>query len=328
MLEHVIILLIALVVLVWSADKFVLGASSLASNIGVSPMIIGLTIVAMGSSAPEMMVAAAASLQGNPDTAIGNAIGSNITNIALVLGLTVLIKPLVVSSSTIKQELPLLLILTILAYWMLSDNFFSFSEGLILMIGFFTFISVLLIKALKQRKNNNLDDPMIIEAEQEIPEAISTLKSVFWLIAGISLLVSSAHFLVGSAIFIAKAYGISDLVIGLTVIAFGTSLPELAATIASVMKKEDDLAMGNIVGSNIFNILAVLPFAGLIAPGEINSEASFRDAPVMIAITGLLFLLCFSRKSGYFRLTRAKGALLLVSFIAYQILLFSQTTFS
>jgi cation:H+ antiporter len=328
MLEHVIILLIALVVLVWSADKFVLGASSLASNIGVSPMIIGLTIVAMGSSAPEMMVAAAASLQGNPDTAIGNAIGSNITNIALVLGLTVLIKPLVVSSSTIKQELPLLLILTILAYWMLSDNFFSFSEGLILMIGFFTFISVLLIKALKQRKTNNLDDPMIIEAEQEIPEAISTLKSVFWLIAGISLLVSSAHFLVGSAIFIAKAYGISDLVIGLTVIAFGTSLPELAATIASVMKKEDDLAMGNIVGSNIFNILAVLPFAGLIAPGEINSEASFRDAPVMIAITGLLFLLCFSRKSGYFRLTRAKGALLLVSFIAYQILLFSQTTFS
>lgn len=328
MLEHVFILLVSLIVLVWSADKFVLGASSLARNLGVSPMIIGLTIVAMGSSAPEMMVAAAASLQGNPDTAIGNAIGSNITNIALVLGFTVLIKPLVVSSSTIKQELPLLLILTILAYWMLSDNFFSFPEGLILMIGFFTFISILLIKALKQRKNNSLDDPMIIEAEHEIPEETSTIKSIFWLIIGISLLVSSAHFLVDSAIFIAKAYGISDLVIGLTVIALGTSLPELAASIASVMKKEDDLAMGNIVGSNIFNILAVLPFAGLIAPGQINSEASFRDAPVMIAITGLLFLLCFSRKSGYFRLTRAKGALLLVSFIAYQILLFSQITFS
>lgn len=328
MLEHVIILLIALVVLVWSADKFVLGASSLARNIGVSPMIIGLTIVAMGSSAPEMMVAAAASLQGNPDTAIGNAIGSNITNIALVLGFTVLIKPLVVSSSTIKQELPLLLLLTILAYWMLSDNFFSFPEGIALMVSFFGFISILLIKALKQRNNNSLDDPMIIEAEYEIPEATSTIKSIFWLVIGLALLVSSAHFLVESAIFIAKAYGISDLVIGLTVIALGTSLPELAASIASVMKKEDDLAMGNIIGSNIFNILAVLPFAGLIAPGQINPEASFRDAPVMIAITGLLFLLCFSRKSGYFRLTRAKGALLLVSFIAYQILLFSQTTFS
>ena len=328
MLEHVIILLIALVMLVWSADKFVLGASSLARNLGVSPMIIGLTIVAMGSSAPEMMVAAAASLQGNPDTAIGNAIGSNITNIALVLGFTVFIKPIAVSSSTIKQELPLLLILTMLCYWILSDDFFSLSEGIALMISFFCFISILLIKALKQRNNNNLNDPMIIEAEQEIPEATSTIKSIFWLIAGISLLVSSAHFLVDSAIFIAKAYGISDLVIGLTIIAIGTSLPELAASIASVIKKEDDLAMGNIVGSNIFNILAVLPFAGIIAPGQTNPEASMRDAPVMLAITGLLFLLCFSRKSGYFRLTRTKGALLLVSFVAYQILLFSQTTFS
>jgi cation:H+ antiporter len=326
MLEHVGILLVAFIVLVWSADKFVLGASSLARNLGVSPMIIGLTIVAMGSSAPEMMVAAAASLQGTPDTAIGNAIGSNITNIALVLGLTVLVKPLAVSSSTIKQELPLLLILTILAYWILSDDFFSLSEGIALMISFLGFISILLIKAIKQRKNSAIDDPMLIEAEQELPEAISTVKSVFWLLAGMGLLVLSAHFLVNSATFIAKAYGISDLVIGLTIIAIGTSLPELAASIASMMKKEDDLAMGNIVGSNIFNILAVLPFAGIIAPGAINPEASFRDAPVMMAITGLLFILCFSRKSGYFRLTRAKGALLLLCFIAYQILLFNQIT--
>jgi len=326
MLEHVGILLVALTALVWSADKFVLGASSLARNLGISPMIIGLTIVAMGSSAPEMMVAAAASLQGNPDTAIGNAIGSNITNIALVLGFTVLIKPLVVSSSTIKQELPLLLLLTLFAYWILSDNFFSFPEGIALMVSFFAFISILLIKALKQRKNNNLSDPMILEAEQELPEVINTTKSVIWLIVGMSLLVLSAHFLVDSAIFIARSYGISDLVIGLTIIAIGTSLPELAASIASILKKEDDLAMGNIVGSNIFNILAVLPFAGIIAPGAVNPDASLRDAPVMLAITGLLFILCFSRDSGSFRLTRVKGALLLMCFIAYQMLLFSQTT--
>ena len=325
MLEHVSILLVALVVLVWSADKFVLGASSLARNIGISPMIIGLTIVAMGSSAPEMMVAAAASFQGSPDTAIGNAIGSNITNIALVLGFTVLVKPLAVSSSTIKQELPLLLIFSLIAYWILSDNFFSFPEGIALMVSFFGFIAILLIKALKQRKNNTLDDPMILEAEQDLPEATSTMMSVVWLIAGMTLLVLSANFLVDSAIFIAKAYGISDLVIGLTIIAIGTSLPELAASVASILKKEDDLAMGNIVGSNIFNILAVLPFAGIIAPGAVNPEASLRDAPVMIAITGLLFLLCFSRKSGFFRLTRTKGALLLVCFIAYQVLLFNQT---
>lgn len=326
MLEHVGILLIAFIVLVWSADKFVFGASSLARNLGVSPMIIGLTIVAMGSSAPEMMVAAAASLQGSPDTAIGNAIGSNITNIALVLGFTVLVKPLAVSSSTIKQELPLILVLTLLAYWILSDNFFSLHEGLALLISFFGFISILLIKAVKQRKGSKTEDPMLIEAEQELPEITSTVKSIIWLLVGMGLLVSSAHFLVESSIFIAKAYGISDLVIGLTIIAIGTSLPELAASIASILKKEDDLAMGNIVGSNIFNILAVLPFAGIIAPGAIDPEASLRDAPVMLAITGLLFILCFSRKSGYFRLTRAKGALLLICFFAYQALLFSQTT--
>lgn len=326
MLVHVLILVVAFIVLVWSADKFVLGASSLARNLGVSPMIIGLTIVAMGSSAPEMMVAAAASLQGNPDTAIGNAIGSNITNIALVLGITILIKPLVVSSSTIKQELPFLLLLTVLSYWLLSDNFFSFSEGVALMLSFFGFLGFLLVKTIKQRKNPNITDPMIIEAGLELPELTSSAKSIFWLILGIALLVFSAHFLVDSAVFIAKAYGISDLVIGLTIIAIGTSLPELAASVASILKKEDDLAMGNIVGSNIFNILAVLPFAGIIAPGEINPEASFRDAPIMIALTGLLFILCFSRKFGNFRLTRLKGALLLLCFIAYQVLLFNQTT--
>jgi cation:H+ antiporter len=326
MLEHIGILLVAFTVLVWSADKFVLGASSLAKNLGVSPMIIGLTIVAMGSSAPEMMVAAVASFQGSPDTAIGNAIGSNITNIALVLGISVLIKPLIVSSSTIKQELPLLLICSLLAYWILFDNTFSFFEGIALMIGFFSFISILLIKAIKQRKNSKVDDPMIIAAEHEIPESTGTIPSILWILAGITLLVLSSHFLVDSAIFIAKAYGISDLVIGLTIIAIGTSLPELAACIASILKKEDDLAMGNIVGSNIFNILAVLPFAGIIAPGVINPDAALRDIPIMIAITSLLFILCFSRKLGYFRLTRIKGALLLLCFCAYQVLLFSQTT--
>jgi cation:H+ antiporter len=324
MVIQVLILLIALTFLVWSADKFVLGASSLARNIGVSPMIIGLTIVAMGSSAPEMMVAASASLQGNPDTAIGNAIGSNITNIALVLGLTVLVKPVVISSSIIKQELPLVLFLTFLTYWMLSDNIFSFWEGLILLVGFFTFIATLLIRSLKQRKNHNPDDPMLIEAEKELPKATSNLKSVFWLVIGMVLLIVSAHYLVQSAVFIAKAFNISDLVIGLTVIAIGTSLPELAASIASVMKKEHDLALGNIVGSNIFNILAVLPFAGLIAPGPVNPEAITRDIPIMIAITLLLFVLCFSRRFGYFRMTRLKGALLFLSFVGYQILLFSQ----
>lgn len=324
MLEQIIILLIALIALVWSADKFVFGASSLARNLGVSPMIIGLTIVAMGSSAPEMMVAATASLQGNPDTAVGNAIGSNITNIALVLGITALLQPLTVSSQTIKREIPLILAVTAIGYWVIIDNHFSFNEGLFLMAGFIIYIVALLVITLQRTKGKPCDDPLILEAEQDVAPAVELKLSIMWLVVGIILLPLSASFLVDSSVFIAKAFGISDLVIGLTIIAIGTSLPELAASIMSIIKKEDDLALGNIIGSNIFNILAVLPLAGLIAPGNIDALAASRDAPYMLGVTLLLFILCFSRRLGSFRITRTKGFLLLLSFFAYQALLFSQ----
>lgn len=324
MFLQILILLASLVALVWSADKFVFGASSLARNIGVSPMIIGLTIVAMGSSAPEMMIAATASLEGNANTAIGNAIGSNITNIALVLGITALMQPLTVSSSTVKKELPLVLGITLIAYWMLADLHLSFVEGAILMTGFFVYIIGLLMITLYRVKQRPMDDALIIEAEQEVPEATSTPLAVMWLAIGIVVLPLSADYLVDSSVFIAREFGISDLVIGLTVIAIGTSLPELAASIMSIVKKEDDLAIGNIIGSNIFNILAVLALPGIIAPGVIDTAAAERDAPYMLGVTVLLLILCFTRKFGNFRITRAKGALLIVAFIAYQLLLFSQ----
>ncbi|MBA6223679.1 MULTISPECIES: calcium/sodium antiporter [unclassified Colwellia] len=323
MFIQILILLLSLITLVWSADKFVFGASALARNLGISPMIIGLTIVAMGSSAPEMMIAVTASLQGNVDTAVGNAIGSNITNIALVLGLTALFHPLSVSSTTIKREIPLILVVTAIATYMLANSNFSFNEGLILIIGFVLYIATLLVVTLRRAKQNPIDDKMVLEAEQEVPDGVSTKQSVIWLVVGMILLPLSASFLVDSSIFIAKAFGISDLVIGLTVIAIGTSLPELAASIMSIIKKEDDLALGNIIGSNIFNILAVLSLAGLIAPGDIDNAAAVRDAPFMLATTFLLFILCFSR-GGKFRITRAKGLLLLAVFIGYQVLLFSQ----
>jgi cation:H+ antiporter len=277
----------------------------------------------MGSSAPEMMIAVTASLQGNVDTAVGNAIGSNITNIALVLGLTALFHPLSVSSTTIKREIPLILVVTAIATYMLANNNFSFNEGLILIIGFVLYIATLLVVTLRRSKQNPIDDKMVLEAEQVVPDGVSTKHSVIWLVVGMILLPLSASFLVDSSIFIAKAFGISDLVIGLTVIAIGTSLPELAASIMSIIKKEDDLALGNIIGSNIFNILAVLSLAGLIAPGDIDHAAAVRDAPFMLATTFLLFILCFSR-GGKFRITRAKGLLLLAVFIGYQVLLFSQ----
>lgn len=324
MFVQILILLASLVALVWSADKFVFGASSLARNIGVSPMIIGLTIVAMGSSAPEMMIAGTASLEGNANTAIGNAIGSNITNIALVLGITALMQPLTVSSSTVKKELPLVLGITLIAYWMLADMHLSFVEGAILMTGFFVYIIALLMITLYRVKQRPMDDALIIEAEQEVPEATSTPLAIMWLAIGIVVLPLSADYLVDSSVFIAREFGISDLVIGLTVIAIGTSLPELAASIMSIVKKEDDLAIGNIIGSNIFNILAVLALPGIIAPGMIDSAAAERDAPYMLGVTILLLVLCFTRKFGNFRITRAKGALLIIAFIAYQLLLFSQ----
>lgn len=324
MLLQVLILVIALIALVWSADKFVFGASSLARNVGISPMVIGLTIVAMGSSAPEMMIAATASLQGNTDTAIGNAIGSNITNIALVLGITALIQPLVVSSTTVKREIPLILLITAISVWMLVDSYLSFNEGLALMFGFILYIVTLLYITLNRAKKNPVDDPMIIEAEHDVPEGVSLSMSLLWLALGIVILPLSASYLVDSSVYIAKFFGISDLVIGLTIIAIGTSLPELAASVMSIIKKEDDLALGNIIGSNIFNILAVLAIPGLIAPGVVDENVALRDSPYMLGVTLFLFILCFSRRFGYFRITRLKGALLLLIFIAYQYLLFSQ----
>ena len=229
-----------------------------------------------------------------------------------------------VSSSTVKREIPLILIITALAYWMLSDSYFGFNEGLALMIGFFVYIIALLLITLKTTKNTPVVDPLIIEAELEVPEAVSKPRSILWLVVGMILLPMSAVYLVDSSVFIAKAFGISDLVIGLTVVAIGTSLPELAASIMSIIKKEDDLALGSIIGSNIFNIFAVLSLAGLISPGKIDSDAATRDAPYMLGVTVLLFILCFTRRAGSFRITRGKGLLLIGVFVAYQLLLFSQ----
>lgn len=322
MFVEILILIISLIFLVWSADKFVFGAAAVAKNFGISPMIIGLTIVAMGSSAPEMVVAATASLHGAPNTAIGNAIGSNITNIALVLGVTALFKPLMVQSNTLKREIPLLLFITLIASWILIDLEFTFYEGIALLGGFIVFIVTLLIVTLKQSKKEHAADKMLVDAESDIPSDVPTLNAIFWLIVGMVLLPLSANYLVDSATFIAKAFGISDLVIGLTIIALGTSLPELAASIASLIKKEDDLALGNIIGSNIFNILAVLAIPGLIAPGVVDGEVVSRDIPFMFGLSLLLFILCFSWGKP-FRISRKKGAILFTIFVIYQYLIFS-----
>lgn len=318
MLIQIGIFLIGLAVLSWSADKFVYGASALAKNIGVSPMMIGLTIVAMGSSAPEIVVSATASLSGSPNTAVGNAIGSNITNIALVLGITALVKPLLVSSGTLKREFPFLFAMCLIAAYFLHDQILSFNEGAIL-IGLFVLV---LLGMAWLSFNVEKDDPLVDENELEIPDGVPTSMAILWVIVGLVMLPLSAHFLVESAVIIAKYFGISDLVIGLTIIALGTSLPELAACIAGVLKGEDDLAMGNIIGSNIFNILAVLGMPGLIAPGLIDADAATRDIYVMLGLTVLLLVFSFNFR-GTRRINRLEGGVLVVAFLGYQYLLFA-----
>ena len=317
-LLNVVIFLVGLIVLSWSADRFVYGASAFAKNIGMAPMMIGLTIVAMGSSAPEIVVSAAASINGNMNTAVGNALGSNITNIALVLGITALIKPLLVASSTLKRELPALLVITVIAVAFLFDGELTHLEGIILLSLFVIVLGLMGWLSMKVDK----EDPLVSETTDEIPNDVPTSSAVFWIVVGLILLPLSAHFLVGSAVEIAKYLGMSDLVIGLTIIALGTSLPELAASIAGVLKGEDDLALGNIIGSNIFNLLAVLGMPGLIAPGTLDPDVYNRDMFVVLGLTLLLFLFSFTLM-GNRRISRRNGGLLIACFIGYQFWLFA-----
>ena len=318
LLLAIVFVVVGLILLIWSADRFVYGASSVARNLGVSPMIIGLTIVAMGSSAPEMLVSASAAWQGRLDTSVGNALGSNITNILLVIGAAALLKPIAVSSLTLKREYPLLVLFTLLGYYFIADNILSRAEGMMLLVFFLSFIMLLVYWG----KRAKADDPLVAEINAELPEPASGVKSVLWVIAGLILLLASSQLLVHGAVTIARYAGMSDLLIGLTIIAIGTSLPELAASIIGILKGEDDLALGNIIGSNIFNILAVLGLGAVIGPAGLDPLAGSRDSYVMICAT-IVMLLMSIRLGKVQRINRFEGALLLSGFVGYQYLLFN-----
>ncbi|ABV88923.1 calcium/sodium antiporter [Shewanella pealeana] len=317
MLFNIFMLVAGLGALVWSADKFVYGAAAFARNLGLPPMLIGLTIVAMGSSAPEMFVAATASLEGMTDTAIGNVLGSNIANITLILGITALLGAISVSSQTLKREIPMMLVATVIVGYFLHDGFLTRIEGVSLLVMFIGLMGYLIWHGLHSKNR----DALAVDAENEIPADVPTAKAVLWLVVGMVLLPLSADWMVQGAVGIAKAYHLSDLVIGLTIIAVGTSLPELAACVAGVLKKEDDLAIGNIVGSNLFNILAVLAIPGIIAPGAVDAAASTRDFYMVLATSSALAILILL--SGRARQLKPwHGVVLLITFIAYQALLF------
>ncbi|WP_373948923.1 calcium/sodium antiporter [Vibrio pomeroyi] len=312
MLEAIAFLIIGLGFLVWSADKLVYGAAALARNFGISPLVIGMTILAMGSSAPEMMVSATAALDGKTDTAVGNVLGSNIANIALILGITALIKPLSISSGVIRRELPLMIGVTLLAGALLWDNHLGFYEGVLLFVLFAAFLFAMLQISRSEKKNG---DAFLDEQESEIPEGVSNPKAAMWVVIGLIILPLAADMLVDNAVIIAKFFGMSDLVIGLTIIAVGTSLPELAASLAGVMKGEDDMAVGNIIGSNVFNILAVMGIPGILNPSILSEFAMGRDFWVMLGVSLLLVVMALGKSRS---VNRIEGGVLIVTFVAYQ----------
>jgi len=315
MLVSALAVVVGLALLVWSADRFVEGAAATARHAGMPPLLIGMLVVGFGTSAPEMTISALAAGQGNPGLALGNAYGSNITNIALILGLTAALQPIAVQSGVLRKELPLLMAVTAVTLVQLWDGTLSRLDAWVL-IGLFAALTVWSVMAgLRGRGTDALGSEMDTELAAH-PMPLRT--ALFWLVVGLILLVGSSRLLVWGAVDIARALGVSDLIIGLTIVAIGTSLPELASSIAAVRKGEHDLALGNVLGSNLFNTLLVVGIAGAIAPAAVDPALLSRDLPVMAALTVLLFVMAFGFK-GPGRINRLEGSALLAAYVGYTI---------
>jgi cation:H+ antiporter len=315
MLIAVIQLIGGFILLVWGADRLIAGASAMARNMGVSPLIIGLTIVAAGTSAPELVVSAVAAYRGNPELAVGNAIGSNIANIGLILGVTALIYPLRVESETLKREYPILMFVMVGSFILAADLMYTRPEGWLMIVGLVGLLGWMVGLGLRRGPS----DPLALEFEAEIPTDMPMKTASLWLSVGLIVLPLSSSFLVDGAITVARALRVSEAVIGLTIVALGTSLPELAASVTSALRREDDLAIGNIIGSNMFNILGVLGVAAAIRPVAIDPIMLRQDFPVMFVFTVLLFFMAYGFR-GPGRIRRRSGALLLVMYLMYQVL--------
>ncbi len=307
-----------LALLVWSADRFVEGSASTARHFGMPPLLIGMVIVGFGTSAPEMVVSALAASQGNPGIALGNAYGSNITNIALILGLTALISPIAVHSQVLRKELPILTVITALAAWQVWDGEISRLDAFVL-LGAFSGMMVWTIWQGMQKKQDVLGREM--EKELDV-HAMPIRRALFRLLAGLLLLIVSSRILVWGAVEIAHGFGVSDLIIGLTIVAIGTSLPEMASSIIATRRGEHDIALGNVLGSNLFNTLAVVGIAGTIHPMTVGPEVFSRDMLVMAALTASLFVIGYGFR-GPGRINRIEGAALLVCYVGYTAYLIS-----
>lgn len=304
--------LAGLILLVWSADRFVEGAANAARHAGMPPLLVGMVVIGFGTSAPEMVVSALAALQGNPGIALGNAYGSNITNIACILGVTALIRPITMPVQVLRKELPVLTGLTVLSIVLLWDETLSRVDAFIMLAVFMGCMLLAVLYALRNRPDAHAS--ALVE-ELSAP-AMPLKKSMIWLLIGFVGLVISSRILVWGAVEIASAFGVSDLIIGLTVIAIGTSLPELASSVVAARKGENDIALGNVIGSNMFNTLMVVGIAGALHPAPVLPEVLNRDMLVMTVLTGMLFLFGFGlRHPG--QISRGEGGVLTAIYFLY-----------
>ncbi|WJY14712.1 calcium/sodium antiporter [Pectobacteriaceae bacterium CE90] len=317
MLFATVLLIIGLILLVYGADRLVYGAAVLARSFGIPPIIIGIVIVGMGTSLPELTVSVTAALNNQIDMAVGNVLGSNITNILLILGSAALIRPLTFQSVLSRREIPLMLLVTLLCGFLLHDSFLSRMDGIILLL--IAVLCILLMLKMAHNTQRQEMDSFTREQIAELPQESNYTVALLWLILGLIILPMAARMVIDNATVIARYYNISELTIGLTVLAIGTSLPELATAIVGTLKKEDDIALGNLIGSNIFNIVIVLGVPALLSPGALNPLAFERDYWIMLGVSVLLAALCLRRKQC---IGQGAGALLLCTFIAYISVLF------
>ncbi|WP_148254108.1 calcium/sodium antiporter [Aidingimonas lacisalsi] len=313
MLWPLLAIIVGLVVLVWSAERFVDGAAATSGHLGLSPLLIGILVIGFGTSAPEMMVSALAAWQGSPGLALGNAYGSNITNIGLILGLVALLSPLAVHSQVLRQEIPLLGGVTLVAAWQLWDGRISTLDAVSLLVVLSAFVAISIWRA-RQTGTDGLGS----DTEETLAaHPMSLKKGIVWTLIGLVVLIASSRVLVWGAVAVAQRFGVSDLIIGLTVVAVGTSLPELASSISALRRREHDLVLGNVVGSNLFNTLGVVGLAGVIHPIDSGSEVLMRDWVVMAVMTLLMGIFAMGWKGRPGRVNRVEGSLLLLLFIAY-----------
>jgi cation:H+ antiporter len=306
-------ILIGLLLLFWGGDRLVIGAGATARNLGVSPVLMGFVIIGFATSAPEMFISAVASMNNAPALALGNAVGSNIANLGMVLGTAVLLAPLAVHSKTLRHEFPLVLAATGFAYLLFLDNDLSRIDAALLLVA----LAILTVWLILLGMRSSVSDPLGVEYADEFSDKMGTGKAIFWLIGGLITLLVGAELMVSGATDAARRMGISELILGLTVVAVGTSLPELAVAVAGALKRESDLVIGNVLGSNIFNLLAVIGIAGAIQPHELTTGVLALHYPLMTGMTLAVFILAYNRRAKV-QLTRPIGAALLVTFLAYQ----------